>query len=108
MGVTVAALAGATITGISALSSHDDYTRLNDGSHPAEANDARDTGRRLNLATDLLIGTAVVAASVTTILYLIRPSVEAPSASASASAWRVAPMYGTRGTAGLSVGGAFQ
>ncbi|MDB4993649.1 MAG: hypothetical protein JWM74_1081 [Myxococcaceae bacterium] len=106
MGVTVAALAGATITGISALSSHDDYARLNDGNHPAEASDARDTGRRLNLATDLLIGTAVVAASVTTVLYLIRPSVEAPSQPA--AAWRIAPMYGTGGTAGLSVGGAFQ
>jgi hypothetical protein len=105
LGVTVAALAGATITGISALSSHDDYARLNDGNHPVEANDARDTGRRLNLVTDLLIGTAVVAASVTTVLYLIRPSVEAPSP---AAAWRVAPMYGTGGAAGLSVGGAFQ
>jgi hypothetical protein len=102
LGVTLAAAAGATITGISALSSHDDYVRLNDGKHQAEANDARDTGRRLNVISDVFLGAAVVAGSLTAVLYFTRPSIEARP-----RAWRMAPMYARDG-GGLMLEGAFR
>jgi hypothetical protein len=67
---------GGVITGVLALSKHSDYEKANDGSDPARAKDLRDSGRTLNLVTDVLLGGAVVGAAITSVLFFGRPSVE--------------------------------
>jgi hypothetical protein len=81
-GVTVAlGLAGA-ITGSVAVAKHDDYNSINDGTRIPDAQSLHDTGQRLNIATDVLLGTAVVGAVVTIVLYATRPSVKPAAAKA--------------------------
>jgi hypothetical protein len=68
--------AGAVVTGVLALSKHSDFEKANDGSDPAKAGDLRDSGKTLNLVTDICIGGAVAGAVITSILYFGRPTVE--------------------------------
>jgi hypothetical protein len=75
-GVTVALGAAAAVTGGLAVSKRSSYDALNDGTRVPDAEALRDTGQRLNVATDVLIGTTVAAAAVTVILYATRPSVK--------------------------------
>lgn len=74
--VTGALAVGGAITGVLALSKHSDFEKANDGTDPAHARDLRDSGKTLNLVTDVLLGGAVVGAVVTSVLYFGRPSVE--------------------------------
>ncbi len=81
-GATIAlAIAGAT-TGAIAVSKHTQYTQINDGlpQHIQQAQDLHDTGQRLNVATDVLLGAAIVGAGVTIGLYVTRKTERAPAA----------------------------
>jgi hypothetical protein len=75
-GVTVALGAAAAVTGGVAVSKRNSYDAINDGTRVPDAESLRDTGQRLNVATDVLLGTTVAAAVVTVILYVTRPSVK--------------------------------
>jgi len=69
--------AGAGVTGVLAMQKKGDYDDANDGTDPANAQDLQDSGKRLNLIADVLLGGAVVAGAVTAILFLNRPEVPA-------------------------------
>jgi hypothetical protein len=84
---------GATVTGLMANSKHSQFEDANDGSDPAHAKDLRDSGKALNLATDVLLGGAAVALGTTAVLYFTRPSTSERSAS-------LRPVFGSSG-AGL-------
>jgi hypothetical protein len=75
-GTTIALVLAGTVLGIKALQDHSDYTRLNDGTHVAEATSLRGDGQRFDIATDVVLGTAIVAAGFTAYFVLTRPSVE--------------------------------
>lgn len=74
---TGALLVGATITGIIASGKRSDFNDANDGSDPGAADELKSDGQKMNLITDVLLGGAVVAGAVTTILFLNRPEVPA-------------------------------
>lgn len=74
---TGALLVGATITGIIASGKKSDFNDKNDGSDPDAADKLKNDGQKMNLITDVLLGGAVVAGAVTTILFLNRPEVPA-------------------------------
>jgi hypothetical protein len=83
---------GATVTGVMALGKKGEFEDKNDGLHP-EAGDLRDEGQQLNLIADILIGGAVVAGAVTTILFVGRPEVPAGQA----ARLELEPSIGPRG-----------
>jgi hypothetical protein len=74
-GVTAALGIATAVTGGLAVSKRGAYDAINDGTRVPDATSLRDTGQRLNVATDVLLGTTVAAAAVTVILYVARPSV---------------------------------
>ncbi len=77
---TGALAVGGAVTGVLALSKHSDYEKANDGSDPERARDLRDSGKTLNLVTDVFLGGAVVGAIVTSVLFFGRPTVETSKA----------------------------
>ena len=102
LAATGALAVGAGVTGFLALGKKSDFDDANDGTDPDGAQEIADSGKTLNLITDVLIGGAVVAGAVTAVLYLNRPEVPADAE----TALRVAPAIGPSG-GGLSVSGAF-
>lgn len=85
---TVALLAGGAATGVIALNKRSDFKRLNDGANPSAADDVHGQVQTMNLVTDVLLGSAIVAGGLTTYLFLSRPTVSVrPSSSA-----RIAPV----------------
>ena len=74
LGAAGALGAGAAVTGILALQKSKDFDAVN-GVDPAEAERLRNSGKTLNLTTDILIGTAVVSAGAAAYLYFTRPEV---------------------------------
>jgi len=93
LAATGALAIGATVTGIMASSKHGDFEDANDGSDPARAEDLRDSGKTLNVVTDVLFGGAIVAAGVTTVLYLTRPT----HTESSPTAYTFVPVAGKNG-----------
>jgi len=93
LAATGAFAVGAGVTGVLALGKRSDFKDLNDGTQPEKAKDVRDSGRTLNVVTDVLIGAAVVSAALTTVLYVSRPS----RASADEQALQVVPSVGMNG-----------
>jgi hypothetical protein len=79
-GVTLALGVSAAITGAVAVSTKSSFDAVNDGTRVPDAQSLHDTGQRLNVATDVLWGTAVASAVVTVVLYATRPSVRANTA----------------------------
>lgn len=71
--LTGALAAGALVTGLLAVKNGSDFDAANTGRTPERAEDVRGRTQTLNLATDVLIASAVVAAGVTTYLFLSRP-----------------------------------
>lgn len=63
----------ATVTGLMAISSRDDFIKRNDGTQVSSARDARDEMRRNMLMSDLSLGAALLSAGITTYLYVTRP-----------------------------------
>ena len=103
-GVATGALAiGAGVVGFMAMGKKSDFDAKNDGLHTDDAKSLSDSGKTLNLVTDILIGGAVVAGVVTTVLYLGRPEVPAGGAQAGL---QLAPSFG-RKSAGLWALGRF-
>jgi hypothetical protein len=94
-GTTIGLVLIGAITGIKALQDHSDYTRLNDGTHVAEATSLRGDGQRLDVVTDVVLGTAIVAAGLTAYFVLTRPTVE--------RAERVTPSVAAHGGGGAVV-----
>lgn len=74
VGITGALTAGAVTTGIIALNRNGEYDDSNTERDP-EADDLRKGVKTMNLVADILIGGAVAAGAVTTVLYVMRPSV---------------------------------
>lgn len=74
-GVTGALAVAATVTGILALNKNSKYEEAN-GSDPDAAQEYKSSGQALNVTTDILIGSAIVAAGTTAYFYFTRPSVE--------------------------------
>lgn len=99
LGVTGAFTAGAVVTGVIALGKNGEYDDANLEGDP-EADDLRKGVKSMNLVTDMLIGGAVAAGAVTTILYVTRPSVPKESA------FRIEPIIGPE-IAALSLSGKF-
>jgi hypothetical protein len=69
------------VTGMLALSKKSSFDEANTGDSRGRAEDLRDSTTTLNLATDVLIGAAVVSAGITAYLYLSRPTVAKSQAS---------------------------
>ncbi|MCA9623118.1 MAG: hypothetical protein KC731_29065 [Myxococcales bacterium] len=69
--ITGAAGLAALVTGPLALERKSAFEEANDGSDPAAAEAIRATGRRLNVATDVLLGVTVAGAAVTTVLLVL-------------------------------------
>jgi len=72
LAATGALAIGGGITGLMAIGKRSDFNAQNDGQHVDAANQLRDQGRTLNLVTDLLLGGALVAAGVTSVVYFSR------------------------------------
>ena len=89
---TVAFAAGGAIVGAMASSKHSEFQSHNDGSDAAHATDLKNSGKTLNLVSDALFGGALVAAGITTVLYVTRPEVPAQGASV-----RLVPVVGPQG-----------
>lgn len=66
--------AGAALTGLLAVSKGAEYEAANDGTNPGRAEDLRSGTQTMNLATDVLMGAAVVSAGITAYLYFTRPT----------------------------------
>jgi hypothetical protein len=97
------------VTGVLALSKHSDYVSANTGADPSNAQSIRSTGETLNLITDVCLGGAVVAAAVTTILFVGRPTVtslESPAPAQMGRRFDVVPTVGAGG-GGLAILGRF-
>jgi hypothetical protein len=88
--------AGAGVTGVLAMQKKSDYDDANDGTDPANAQDLQDSGKRLNLIADVLLGGAVVAGAVTAILFLNRPEVPAEKEAGQRPSGRRAATTGVR------------
>ncbi len=100
-GATLALAAGATVTGVLSLGAKNTYDEANGAPSPDDDLDKmRSKVKTLNLVTDVLIGSAVVAGAVTTILYFTRPT------SSPESALRLEPIVGPK-IAALSLSGQF-
>ncbi|MGO8997301.1 MAG: hypothetical protein ACLQVI_28635 [Polyangiaceae bacterium] len=97
----------AVVTGIMALGEHSTFQTDNTGQDPTDAQNAKNTGQALNLVNDFCFGGAVVAAGVTAVLYLMRPTItEEAKPAASARTWTVTPLVSANG-GGLGFGGRF-
>jgi len=101
LAATGAFVIGTGVVGGLALSKHSDYQSKNDGSDPAGAKSLKDSGKTLNLVTDVLLGGAIVAGGITATLYFLRPSLTQDHAKV-----RVTPVAGP-GVAGLNLMGSF-
>ena len=78
LGVTGVLAVGTGVTAILATSKGSEFEEANDGSRPARAAQLKQSGERLNLITDVLLGGTVVAGAVTAFLYFTRPESAAP------------------------------
>ncbi len=74
---TGALAVGTAVVGVLALSKNSQFKDKNDGHHVSEAQSLHDSGTTLNIVGDALLGGAVVAAAITTYLFLDRPEVPA-------------------------------
>lgn len=72
--------AGATVTGLLALSKKSEYEAANDGTNVDRAEKLQSSTETMNLVTDVLMGAAVVSAGVTAYLYFTRPTLTTRSA----------------------------
>jgi len=102
---TGALAAGGAVVGVLALGKKSDYDAANHPTTVDEQNHARDlrkSGQTLNLIADGLFAGAVVAAGVTTVLFLTRPTHEDPAA----TSWHVSPAVASNG-GGLFLSGSF-
>ena len=86
----------AGVVGGLALSNHSKFEDALATGDNEQADSLKSKGQGLNIATDVLIGTASAAAVVTLILYLTRPE-EAPSTPAKAARLRFSPTAGPDG-----------
>jgi hypothetical protein len=104
---TGALTAATVVTGVLAMGKHNDFVTANDGQHPQQAQSIKDSGQTMNLISDICLGGAVVAAGVTAVLYLVRPTVSMESAHATNErSLVVSPEIG-RSSAGLGLRGSF-
>ena len=94
------AIGGGVVGGLS-LAKHSDFEAKNDGRDPAAAQELQDSGKTLNLVTDVLLGSAIVAGGITAVLYFSRPTSTVDHARV-----RLTPVAGPR-VAGLSLSGSF-
>jgi hypothetical protein len=76
LGFTGAFVVGGAVTGSLALSKNSDYKKANDGTDLDKARSLQKDTKTFNLATDVLLGAAVVGAGVTTFLFLHKPKHE--------------------------------
>jgi hypothetical protein len=83
LAATGALAVGGTIVGILASGKRSDFNAANDGLHVDEAQSLHDTGKTYNLVADIMFGGAVVAAGVTTYLFVARPETKAGAIGAS-------------------------
>jgi hypothetical protein len=93
-GVAVALAAGGAVVGALALKKHSDFNSLNTGADPEGAQAARTDGERLNVVTDVLFGGALIAAGITTVLVLTRPTLERKGGAAPPPALAILPSGG--------------
>ncbi len=93
-GIVTLGLAGTgALLGIVALQKHKDFDAAN-GTDSQAAQSLKDSGQTLNVATDGVLGAAIVGAVVTTVLFAARPTVERPAApQASLLPYSVAPTW---------------
>jgi hypothetical protein len=99
-------LIGAGVVGVLAMGKRSDFNEKNDGTHTAEAQSLRDSGKTLNLVGDVLLGAGVVAGVVTTILFVGRPEVPASGPPAATGKLHLVPAVAPTG-AGVFVDGRF-
>lgn len=106
LATTGALVAGATVTGLLALNKHDKYDELiNQRSFDEdEADDARSTGKTLNIVTDVLIGAAILAGGATAYFYF--DSKKAPAQDRGTASIKLSPSVGPSG-AWMTVDGRF-
>jgi hypothetical protein len=78
-GATIAFGVTTLITGLLAIDARSRFDTKNDGGDPAGAQDLRDSGTTLNTVSDVFLLGTLIGAGVTTVLYLTRPTVQAPA-----------------------------
>lgn len=83
-GATAVLGISALATGIAALDKSSEFEAENDGVNPARADDLRGSAKTLNVVTDVLLVSTIVAAGVTAYLFFTRP---ARDAAPSTTAW---------------------
>jgi hypothetical protein len=76
LAATGALAIGTGITGFLALSKKSEYDSKNTGTNIPQAQDLHDSVKTMNLVTDILLGGTVLAAGVTAVLYVTRPTKE--------------------------------
>ena len=108
-GVAIGLAGVAVVTGILAIGQHGDYTSAD--TNTLDRIDAKANGEHLALATDILLGTAVVAAGFTTYWYFVKYKGSKPKQESSRTApmitkLDVAPWVQSQ-TGGVLLGGAF-
>ncbi len=81
-GIAAALAIGSLVTGLVALDKRSSFDDRNDGYHAEAATELRDTGTTLNVVSDVLVVGTVIAAGVTTYLFVTRPSASRTTRSA--------------------------
>ncbi len=95
LAATGALAVGAGVVGGLAMKAKADYESYETGGKRRDAEDIRATGETLNIVTDVLIGSAVVAAGVTTVLLIIGSGDDEPESTA--GRFRLVPTVGQTG-----------
>ena len=108
--LTGAFLVGGVITGAAALQKKRDFDAANDGTMPTQARSIKSSGQKLNVVTDVLVGSAIVSAGVAAGLYFSRPTIKVapgarPTSASSSIRLRIGPS--PAGPAGAMLEGAF-
>jgi hypothetical protein len=99
--------AATVVTGVLAMGKHNDFETANSGQNPQNAQSIKSSGQTMNLVSDICLGGAVVAAGVTAVLYLARPTVTSESAHAQNERTLVVSPEIGRSSAGLGLKGSF-
>jgi hypothetical protein len=97
-GLTLSLAAAGGVLGALAVVKHRDFDAENNGMNPQTAQNDKNLGQTLNIATDAAFGTAIAGAIVTAVLFAQRPTVERPlTVQTSLLPSAVAPLWSPQG-----------
>lgn len=97
--ITSVLVVGAVVTGSIALAKDSEFKDINDGGDLSQADEVQSTGLALAITTDVLLGGALIGATVTSILFFTAGDEAPDTAVALTPTIRVTPAVGPRGFA---------